>query len=247
MEAFRRQLGQARCAWMDGFLSERACAAILEELAFAFWRPSTVILRQADGSLESRRSLTRVSETAAQEWFSRPLLARLGRIERRLAGLLGRAAERYEPWQATRYCPGGRFDFHLDGGYWRDDPAGDRETTVLLYLDAPRAGGATHFPDLGLKVAARPGRLLAWDNLLPDGASDPRMRHAGAPVRVGRKTILVTWIRQRAIRPGTAGGEHGGREEDHPRDQAALRRRDRSARVALGDHRHHPALPLRAR
>jgi prolyl 4-hydroxylase len=216
MQRFQHRLVEDRCVWVDGFLSAKACATILEELEFAFWRPSTVIVRHTDGLFESRRSLGRVSETTSQEWFSRGLVARIERVERRIAGLLNRTAEFYEPWQATRYSSGGRFDFHLDGGHWTDNPAGDREMTVLIYLDAPRAGGATHFPELGLRIEPRPGRLLVWNNLLPGGTIDPRMRHAGAPVKGGRKTILVTWIRERAIRPGNTGESHGGREKDHP-------------------------------
>jgi len=200
---------------IDGFLTKKACAAILEELEFALWRPSTVVVRKCDGALENRRSGCRISETAGQEWFGRELARRIGSMETRLAAIVERPPERYEDWQATLYRPGGRFAPHLDAGHCGAEPAGEREWTALIYLDAPRRGGGTRFPALGLSVEPRAGRLVLWRNLLPDGAPDPRMEHAGEPVRAGRKTTLVTWIRQRAIRPAAAddfaaeGGPHG--------------------------------------
>src|SRR3954466_7944925 len=109
-------------------------------------------------------------------------MRRIRRIETRLAALIDRAPERYEAWQATRYRPGGRFEPHFDAGYWGGDPAGEREWTALLYLDAPRRGGGTRFTELDLSIEPRAGRLVLWRNLLPDGTPDPRMKHAGEPV-----------------------------------------------------------------
>lgn len=206
--------------WMDGFLSERTCGVVLEELEVAFWRGSSVVRRRRDGSLETCDSVRRVSETADEEWFSPRLRRELRKIEARVAAMLHVDVTRFEPWQATRYRRGGRFDFHLDAGYWAGDPAGDREKTVLVYLDTPGRGGATRFQELGLDVDARAGRLLTWDNLLADERSNARMLHAAAPVFRGVKTVLVTWIRQRGIRKSREealdGRRKGGRPKDHP-------------------------------
>ena len=191
--------------WVDDFLSKETCASILEELEFSFWRPSTVVRKDQDGPLQVHRSRMRVSESTSQDWFSPELLRKIRRIESRLVRMLGCARERYEPWQATRYPGGGKFDFHYDCGCWRDEPAGEREATVLLYLDSPSRGGSTCFRELGLKIEARAGRLLVWKNLLPNGECDPGMIHSGSPVRGGKKTTLVTWIRQRSLRQTTGG------------------------------------------
>ncbi|HEV8366188.1 MAG TPA: 2OG-Fe(II) oxygenase [Gemmatimonadaceae bacterium] len=115
--------------------------------------------------------------------------------------MLNISAARFEDWQAVRYRCGGKFDYHLDAGLWSSEPAGERVWSVIVYLDTPLAGGATTFKQLGLKVQAVAGRLLLWKNLLSDGTPNPWMLHRGAPVRRGRKTILVTWIRERAARP----------------------------------------------
>jgi prolyl 4-hydroxylase len=186
--------------WIDDFLAPETCRLILDELEFSFWQPSRVVRRPGHGGLATRQSLKRLSESSDESWFSPELARELRRIEGRLTRLLGCPRERFERWQATRYAPGGRFDFHFDCGFFADEPAGEREITVLLYLDSPKQGGSTRFRELGLEVEARAGRLLAWRNLLPGGPCDPRSLHASAPVRKGRKTTLVTWIRQRALR-----------------------------------------------
>jgi prolyl 4-hydroxylase len=187
--------------WMDGFLSGRTCAWILDELEIALWRPSTVVSRQEDGSLQDYHSATRLSETAREQWFSPALRRELRRIEKRIAAILDAEVSRFEQWQASLYRRGGRFDFHFDTGYWGHEPAGERAKTVLLFLDTPGAGGGTKFKELRIEVDARAGRLLTWDNLLPNGKREPRMLHAGVPVARGTKTVLVTWIRQNTVRP----------------------------------------------
>ena len=199
-------LPEHRLRWTDGFLSERACRRILEELEISFWKPSSVIARQWDGSLRSYGSTRRVSETAHEQWFSPELLRELRRIEKRVAVILDAEVARFEQWQATRYRRGGRFDSHLDTGYWADEPAGEREKTVVIYLDTPGAGGGTRFEALDIVVEAKAGRLLTWDNLLGDGEKNPRMLHAAVPVASGIKTVLVTWVRQRKVREHPRGG-----------------------------------------
>jgi len=191
--------------WIDDFLAPETCELIREELEFSFWRPSTVVRREAGGLLRDRRSKMRVSETTSADWFSPELSREIRKIETRLTRVLGYTRERFEPWQATRYGMGGKFDFHFDCGCWREDPAGEREATLLLYLDSPARGGSTYFRDLGLTVEARAGRLLVWRNLLTNGEPDPRMIHSAAPVKSGKKTTLVTWVRQRTIRTNSGG------------------------------------------
>jgi prolyl 4-hydroxylase len=214
MSGFRARLAAHELAWQDRFLLPRTCTRLREELEFALWRPSRVATRQGRLLLH-QQSNARVSESASEEWFSEPLRRALRGIERRLVRLLERPAERFEAWQATRYAVGGRFNFHHDGGQWHGDSAGEREMTVLLCLEEPASGGSTRFGELGIAVEARAGRLLVWNNMHPDGSANPRMLHASMPVRRGKKCVLVTWIRQRAIRradrsrEATAGGPHG--------------------------------------
>jgi len=210
--------------WTDGFLSEQACRRILEELEISFWKPSSVISRQQDGLLKSYGSTRRVSETAHEQWFSIELRRELRRIETRVAAMISADAARFEEWQATRYLRGGRFDPHLDTGYWADEPAGEREKTVVIYLDTPGAGGGTRFEELGLVVDARAGRLVTWDNLLADGEKNPRMLHSAVPVARGIKTVLVTWVRQRKVREQALGGPPWTRRRSFDRSSRSMAR-----------------------
>lgn len=186
-----------------GFLSREECAAIRAELAFAFWYPSTVVQRVEGSVAAGRISPCRVSETTDESWFTRQLADRVRSIDDRLAALLPGFRERREGWQATRYFPGGRFRPHMDCGLWDGDPAGEREQTVILFLNTPRSGGETFFPWLGAAVRPEAGRLLTWRNLTADGGCDRRMIHSSLPLLAGRKTVLVTWLRQRAFQRRT--------------------------------------------
>ncbi len=191
---------QKNIFWIDAFLTDAQCAFVLGELEFAFWQQSRVIRKVEDNTIHSFNSPIRTSETSAQEWFSDELLAFMGNLETRLEALLNTNRSRLEYWQATRYEPGGHFDYHHDAGYWDNDPAGERQHTILLYLNTPVQGGQTHFRAQDITVQAVAGRLLVWDNLLPTGHCNYGMIHASMPVIDGHKTTLVTWERLNSFR-----------------------------------------------
>jgi prolyl 4-hydroxylase len=235
---------------LDDFVSDAHCEAIREELDFAFWTPSTVVARTRDGH-DVIASSHRISETTGEEWFSADLRRHIRRIETRLCRLLELKRSNLEPWQATRYRRGGKFDAHFDGGApFRNEPAGDREVTLLVYLSTPAAGGSTTFPELGLDVHARAGTVVAWTNLRADGTVDPNMIHAARPLRKGSKVTLTTWSRQRSVRisaPKTRRSGNGARRDHRQADHAAVRQGDRPREEPGGHHRHHPAVRPAAR
>ena len=68
---------------------------------------------------------------------------------------------------------------------------------VMVYLNQPEDGGATRFKIIGKTVQPETGKLLAWNNLLPDGNPNPATMHQGMKVRRGTKYILTKWFRQR--------------------------------------------------
>ena len=192
--------GRDGVAWFDGFATERSCSAILEELEYCFWWPSGVVSRGGDGAYRSHLSLMRTSETTTARWFSAELRREIRALDKRIERVLAEDPRNFEGWQATRYGLGERFDDHYDTGHCREEPAGERKATLVLYLCGPQAGGATRFRDLDLDVPAKAGRLLYFRNLKPDGSEDRRMLHASMPVRRGRKVTLVNWVRERAVR-----------------------------------------------
>lgn len=189
-----------RLYWIDGFLDARRCEAILAELEFSLWRRSTVYAEGEGGKHEYIYSGRRVSSSTSERWFTPSLRRTMRLIDRRIGQHLPLAISHREEWQATRYERGGRFDYHHDSGYFDGDAAGERTHSIVLYLDAPERGGQTRFPLLDLSVNCERGRLLIWSNLESDGQTDPDMVHSSMPVLKGRKTILVTWVRQRECR-----------------------------------------------
>ncbi len=182
---------------VDGFIDAATCLQLRRELEFTWWSTSTVVNRDPLGGMVDFVSRTRLSQTARQRFFSDQMAPVVADIQNRVCERFALDSRRLEEWQALRYPVGGHFDEHHDGGLFAFESAGDRMTTVLLYLESPDLGGETVFSQLGLVVEPLEGRLLVWRNLTPDGRLDPAVRHRAAPVRRGRKVVLTTWERER--------------------------------------------------
>jgi prolyl 4-hydroxylase len=142
----------------------------------------------------------RTSETCDLDWRN-PVVAA---VDGRIAELLGLPLHASEPLQGQRYAPGQEFKPHTDtfepGGYdfyVHTADRGQRTWTAMVYLNQPDEGGATRFKTIGKSIQAEAGKLLAWNNLLPDGSPNPATLHQGMKVRRGTKYILTKWFRER--------------------------------------------------
>ena len=125
-------------------------------------------------------------------------------IDRSISALLGLPPGAGEPLQGQRYAPGQEFKPHTDtfepGGYdfyVHTADAGQRTWTAMIYLNKPEDGGATRFKAIGKTIQPEAGKLLAWNNLLPDGRPNPATLHQGMKVRRGTKYIVTKWFRER--------------------------------------------------
>ena len=131
----------------------------------------------------------------------------IGWIERRLAKAAGYELSHTEPLAILRYFPGEEYKPHYDFVQLdNQEPAlralGQRLHTLIVYLDAVAAGGATAFPRLGqdgLTVTAQAGKGLLFANCDSDGAPDPRSLHAGTPVVTGEKWVATLWCRANRV------------------------------------------------
>jgi hypothetical protein len=83
-----------------------------------------------------------------------------------------------------------RFQLHFDSV----DHLANRYLVFLWYLNDVERGGATRFPDLGLEVAARAGRLLIFPPYW-------MYQHEGLPPESGDKYILSTYLLFTSARP----------------------------------------------
>lgn len=122
-------------------------------------------------------------------------------LQLRMARAAGCELAQGEQLIVLRYQPGERYLPHRD--YFspsalaahRPD-AGQRMTTVCVYLNPVAAGGGTEFPDLAIRVEPKPGTGLVFDNLDASGAPVPSSRHAGLSVDAGEKWLATLWLRQ---------------------------------------------------
>lgn len=141
------------------------------------------------------------SRTSQGMFFERLESALVQRIESRIAKLLHWPARNGEGLQVLRYGKDAEYRPHHD--YF--DPAepgtqkilkrgGQRVGTLIIYLNDPEKGGATVFPELGLRVKPKRGQAVffSYNEPLPS----TRTLHGGEPVLVGEKWIATKWLRE---------------------------------------------------
>lgn len=130
----------------------------------------------------------------------------VGSVDAAISNLLGLPPALGEAIQGQRYAPGQEFKPHTDtfepagaDYYLHCAERGNRSWTAMVYLNEPEEGGATRFKAIGKIVQPETGKLLAWNNLLPDGRPNPATLHQGMKVRKGTKYILTKWFRERQV------------------------------------------------
>jgi prolyl 4-hydroxylase len=174
------------------FLDPADCAALVA-LIDANRRPSTI----ADGNGDHA---FRTSETCDLD----PDLPAVAALKQGIVALTGLDGAHGEPMQGQRYAVGQEFKAHTD--YFEPRGAdfaryctlsGQRTWTVMLYLNAVEAGGATRFKAIDKIVQPEAGKLLAWNNLRADGTPNPSTLHHAMKVRAGTKYVITQWFRER--------------------------------------------------
>jgi prolyl 4-hydroxylase len=179
---------------LRNFLNESDSLALCE-LIDANRRPSTIADDQGIAQF-------RTSETCDLD-PANPLVAR---VQQRLSQLTGIPLSQAEPLQGQRYAPGQEFRPHTDsfnpGGadyFLHCAEAGQRSWTAMIYLNEPDDGGATRFKAIGKTIQPETGKLILWNNLMPDGSPNPATIHQGMKVRRGTKYVLTQWYRQHPL------------------------------------------------
>lgn len=175
-----------------GFLDPVHCTDLIA-LIDRDRRPSTIADANGDHAF-------RTSETCDLA----PAEPAVARLEAAILGFCGLDPAHGEPIQGQRYAVGQEFKAHTD--YFEPQGAdfakfcsvaGNRTWTVMIYLNAPEAGGATRFKVVDKLVQPETGKLLAWNNLRPDGTPNPATLHHGMKVRAGTKYVITKWFRER--------------------------------------------------
>lgn len=119
-------------------------------------------------------------------WFdeSNPLVSS---ITKKIADLSDIPIEYQEGFHFVKYSSGGEYKSHYDSL--------NRIKTALIYLNDAYEGGETYFDKAVKTIKPQTGKLIIWNNLLPDGKNRPGSFHCGLPVDFGTKYIGVIWIR----------------------------------------------------
>ncbi len=180
---------------LGGFLSDEECDKIISLAGPRMARSETV--DNLTGGSE-----VNVARTSRGMFFERGETGVIDRVERRIAALLNWPVQNGEGLQVLHYQPGAEYKPHYD--YF--DPVhpgsasilkrgGQRVGTLLMYLNTPKKGGGTIFPDVGLEVAPIKGNacFFSYDR----AHVNTKSLHGGQPVIEGEKWVATKWLRER--------------------------------------------------
>lgn len=184
-----------RVVLFGGLLSDEECDELVA-LSRAHVTPSNVIDMDAGGEKPHE---ARTSSGAALLRGGTPLISS---IEQRIEALLNWPVDHGEALQILRYEVGQEYKPHYD----YVDPAqpgaapflargGQRVASLVMYLNTPKDGGATNFPDIGLEIAAVKGNAVFFSYDRPHPST--KTLHGGMPVRAGEKWVATKWLRER--------------------------------------------------
>lgn len=177
-----------------GLLADEECDELMALAGKRLARSETV-------QTETGASEVNEARTSEGMFFERGENALCQRIETRIAALLRWPIENGEGLQVLRYRPGAEYKPHYD--YF--DPAqsgtpsilkrgGQRVATLVTYLNTPKTGGGTTFPDVALEVAPIKGNAVffSYERAHPS----TKTLHGGAPVLEGEKWVTTKWVRE---------------------------------------------------
>ena len=176
---------------LRGFAPPALCNQLIEMIEVER-RPSTIADDNGDQYFRTSETCDLDDEHAA-----------VSAVEAKLDELTGIDPAYGEPLQGQRYDVGQEFKPHTD--YFAPDGedyekycsvAGQRTWTCMIYLNDVEAGGATRFKELKKTFHPEAGKLLAWNNRLPDGDVNEATLHHGMKVRKGLKYVLTKWYRE---------------------------------------------------
>lgn len=186
---------------ISNFVSDEECSYLIRTASSKLTRSELVDEEGiSEGVIDDRRT----SEGAFFVNFEEAILKT---IEKRIAELTHIPIHNGEPLQVLHYKTGGEFTPHHDyfdvatpGGKACADLGGQRQASLVIYLNTPEEGGETIFPDANISITPKKGNALLFYNCLPSGEVDPLSLHAGAPVLKGEKWIANKWLRLGRLR-----------------------------------------------
>ena len=175
--------------WYDGALEPAFCAQLID----SFEKMSRFHARNGRGVSSSLQrsgwtelNVSKAADADMKAFFHAQVLRYLERYNDDVKLTLPiPARDRMEELRIKRYTGGGddQFQPHFDSL----DYTCNRYLVFLWYLNDVEEGGETDFPDLGMRVSAKAGRLLMFPPYW-------MFQHAGLPPRSGDKYIISTYL-----------------------------------------------------
>ncbi|MDH4391892.1 MAG: 2OG-Fe(II) oxygenase [Aquabacterium sp.] len=183
-----------RVVVFGGLLSDDECDALVAAAAPRMARSETVVNETGGNEVNASR-------TSDGMFFGRGELPICQTVEARIAALVNWPLVNGEGLQVLHYRPGAEYKPHHD--YF--DPAqpgmaavlrrgGQRVGTIVMYLNTPKQGGGTVFPDVQLEVAPIKGNAVFFSYNRPHAIT--RSLHGGTPVLAGEKWVATKWLRE---------------------------------------------------
>jgi prolyl 4-hydroxylase len=140
----------------------------------------------------------RKSKTAWMTDDENPIAMRLALYSEQITGL---PRENQEMLQVAFYEKDGKFNEHFDACVFEDksfcdkmnNNAGQRRSTLLIYLNDDFEGGETEFVNIGLTVKPEKGKAILFWNTDENENIIQESKHRGNPVLSGQKWICTKW------------------------------------------------------
>jgi prolyl 4-hydroxylase len=186
-----------------GILSETEVNRIKE---MAFPRLYRSVVYHANGQSDTSAQDYRISKSA---WLKDVEDDVITGISKKASFVANLTLDTAEDLQVLNYGIGGHYEPHYDFAQGRElntfeKGMGNRIATFICYASDVIAGGATVFPDIGVKLFPEKGSCVLWYNLKKSGEGDLNTRHAACPVLTGFKWVANKWFHERGqerIRP----------------------------------------------
>ena len=180
----------------EQFINDRECAYI-RKCAEPLFKESKLV--------SGHTKNVRKSETA---WLSKedPIVAN---VIKRVCALSDIPFSHAEKMQVVKYGVGDYYHEHFDASCDNrqecvefEKNGGQREVTMIIYLNDDFEGGHTHFPKLQQDFVPVKNNGILFYSLEEGGNKQchPLSLHAGKPIKKGTKYIANVWLRERPYR-----------------------------------------------
>lgn len=191
-----RPPGAANVTQLHSLLSEEECEHIMRIAKPELGHTTVVDPDTGEEKVDTYR-------TSKGTWLNFGTDPVVDKINIRLAALTHKGLKTHEQLHIVHYKEGELYEPHYDfsdpnrdkDDWTESEEAGNREISIIMFLKAPAAGGATVFPISRLSVEPRQGDAVMFYNLNKKGFVDHLTNHGGCPPTKDEKWIATKWIR----------------------------------------------------